>query len=193
MCGFIQGGPSLRVCMFAKVFQTYAKSILVQEVETMHHTDFTNNDIFHLLSGFVSRGGSSGIYAKSHQTIGKTITFGNIVDHPSFHNTCIFFCQQISLFQLLHCVQRPMNKNHHIVCVSWPNKFTQPYINPLTHTTTTRQTNINLTHTNTPHQTHHTNQPHQNGGQQPHRKLCHIPSAVCTYTLEIQKNRFCAV
>ena len=110
MCGFIQGGPSLRVCMFAKVFQTYAKSILVQEVETMHHTDFTNNDIFHLLSGFVSRGGSSGIYAKSHQTIGKTITFGNIVDHPSFHKTCIFFCQQISLFQLLHCVQTLVNK-----------------------------------------------------------------------------------
>ena len=138
------------------------------------------------VSGFVSRGGSSGIYAKSHQTIGKTITFGNIVDHPSFHNTCIFFCQQISLFQLLHCVQTPMNKNHHIVCVSWPNKFTQPYINPLTHTTTTRQTNINLTHTNTPHQTHHTNQPHQNGGQQPHRKLWHNHSALCTYTNESQ-------
>ena len=155
MCGFIQGGPSLRVCMFAKVFQTYAKSILVQEVETMHHTDFTNNDIFHLFSGFVSRGGQSGIYAKSHQTIGKTITFGNIVDHPSFHNTCIFFCQQISLFQLLHCVQTPMNKNHHIVCVSWPNKFTQPYINPLTHHH--HQTNQHQPH---PHKHTTPNTPH---------------------------------
>ena len=95
MCGFIQGGPSLRVCMFAKVFQTYAKSILVQEVETMHHTDFTNNDIFHLFSGFVSRGGQSGIYAKSHQTIGKTLHFATLLTTPDFHKTCIFFCRSV--------------------------------------------------------------------------------------------------
>ena len=110
MHGFIQGGPSLRVCMFANVFQTQAKPIHVQEVETMHHTDFTDNDIFHLFSGFVSRGGQSGIYAKSHQTIGKPLHFATLLTTPDFHKTCIFFCEQISLFQLLHCEQTPMNK-----------------------------------------------------------------------------------
>ena len=133
----------------------------MQEVETMHHTDFTNNDIFHLFSGFVSRGGQSGIYAKSHQTIGKTIHFATLLTTPDFHKTCIFFCEQISLFQLLDCEQTPMNKTTTLCVPVGQTTLHHHTSTPVTHTNT-RQTNINLTHTNTSHKTHHTNQPHQN-------------------------------
>ena len=83
-----------------------------------------------------------------------------------------------------------MNKPSHCVCASWPNHFTPPYINPSTQTNT-RQTIINLTHTNTSHHTHHTNQPHQNWGATTHMKLCHFPSALCTSTHESQKMVLC--
>ena len=126
----------------------------------------------------LSLGGSTRNLCHKSSNHRQNNTFCNIDDHPSIHKICIFFCEQIPLFQLLDCEQTPMNKTTTLCVPVGQTTLHHHTSTPLTHTNT-RQTNINLTHTNTSHQTHHTNQPHDKPMGTPWTPMGHPPMEPC--------------
>ena len=141
----------LHVC---QSLQLISNTNTLQAVEAMHHTDFTNRWQFPFLSLVLPPGWGTRIFLSMSANHRQTNTVCNIVDHPSVHNTCIFFWTNTTSQTSTLCADTHEHTQH-MVCASWPNNLTPSYNNPFT-PTNNRQTNLNITHThNTSHQTQH--------------------------------------